>query len=397
MNTLAAWMVSAALLTLAQTGAPAWAADEDEYLSPAVSAAWERHLAARQAGDMQAAADAAIEAHRAAESDGADAMTRAILADTAGQFAFLRQDYAGARGMLDLAASLYGELDESHVNSRLRVMALAANAAYNEDNYRDALNRVNQTLAAAGPSGVDADRDREIAEALVVRARSQWRQSSLADAGRTASDALDIMEPQGFETFTWSGLMAFYVGVEAVIQRRNHDSAWWFAVADHLFRQQGHGGHLMTVSDIWSRYARSRLTPGQRRELISRLAEAGYISAPAREAAETELAEAEQEEVREAAAPDPNNRPARPINRRSPEYPHQAAAAGVDGVALITFTVGENGRVRDAEVVFSAPHPVFGEAALRAVRSWRYQPKLVDGVPTAHEGVQTTLDFRMMD
>jgi TonB family protein len=397
MKRLAAFLASFVLLTVAHAGAPAWAADEEDYLSPAISEAWARYLAARQAGDMQAAGDAAIDAHRAAERDGADAMTRAILADTAGQFAFLRQDHAGARAMLDLAASLYGGMDESHLNSRVRVMTLAANTSYNEDNLRDALNRVNQALAAAGPSGVDADRDREIAEALVVRARSQWRQSALSDAGLSASEALELMEPHGYGTFTFSSLMAFYVGVESVIRGRNPDSAWWFAVADHQFRQQGQGGHLSTVSDVWSRYARSRLTSGQRRELIVRLAEAGYISAPAREAAETELAEAEQEEERESAAPDPNNRPARPLNRRAPDYPQNAAAAGVEGVALVTFTVGENGRVRDVEVVFSAPHPVFGEAAVRAVRTWRYEPKLVDGVPTAHEGVQTTLDFRMMD
>jgi len=370
--------------------------DEPAPLPEAVAIAWERYQQALQAGDIEAAGEAARDAHRAAEAGGVDPLTRAILADNAGQYAFVRGEFADARAMLGVAATLYGQMDESQLNSRVRVMALVANAYYSEDNYREALSQVDETLAAAGPSGVDADRDREIAESLVVRARSQWRLNSLSDAGRTAGEALTLMEPQGYETFTWSGLMAFYMGVDTTLRGRHHDAAWWFAVADHLFRQQGQGGHLSTVSDVWSRYARSRLTAGQRRELIGRLAEAGYISALAQEAAETELAEAEQEE-RETVAPDPNNRPARPTRRREPDYPIEAAAAGVEGVALVTFTVDENGRVRDAEVVFSAPHPVFGEAALRAVRGWRYEPRLVDGVPTAHEGVQTTLDFRMMD
>lgn len=396
MKCITACLVSAVMFAAAASSAIA-RDDEAAYLPEAVAEAWGRYLAAREAGDSQAAGDAAMEAHRAAESEGVDTETRAILADTAGQFAFIRGQFPEARAVLGLAASLYGEMGESQTNSQVRMLALIAVTHFNEENSRGTLSGVDQVLAAAGPPGANPDRDKDIVSALMLRARTHWRDGSLSQAGSASLEALDVMEPYSIENFTSSGLMAFYAGVESALRRRHSASAWWLAVADHLFREQDQGGHLMTVTDIWSRYARSRLTAGERRELISRLADAGFISAPAQEAAETELAEAEQEEVREAAAPDPNNRPARPINRRAPDYPPQAAAAGVDGVALVTFTVGANGRVRDAEVVFSAPHPVFGESALRAVRTWRYEPRLVDGVPTDHEGVQTTLDFRMAD
>lgn len=366
--------------------------DAEVFLPASVSEAWTRYLAAMEAGDTQAAGDAILEAHRAAEAESVDSETRAILADSAGQFAYVRRQFPEARAMLGLAASLYGSMGERHTNSQVRVLTLVADSHLNEDDFRQALSGVDQVLQAAGPSGVDAARDRDIAAALVVRARAHWRQNALSPAGQAAKEALDVMELHGFESFSTSGLMAFYAGVERSLSRRDYDSAWWFAVADHLFREQGHGGNLMSVADIWSRYARNRLSTHQRRQLIAQLSQAGLIS-PAQLA--TAEAESDRSEAAETAEPDPLNRDARPINRRAPRYPDRAAAAGVDGVALVTFTVTAEGRVKDAEVVFSAPHTMFGDEALRAVNSWRYEPKLVDGAPVDREGVQTTFEFIM--
>ncbi|KAA5804714.1 energy transducer TonB [Alkalicaulis satelles] len=401
MKHIAACLAAALVLAATLVPAPAFADEDGDYLSQAVSDAWARHLAAREAGDRQAAGDAAIEAHLAAERDGADALTRAILADTAGQYVYLRQDFPGARAKLSLAASLYEGLDDSHLNSRVRVLGLIADAYHSEDNFRQALNYVNQVLEAAGPAGADPVRDRAIADALVVRSRTQWRQSSINDAGRTAREALELMEPAGYDQFVLSGLMAFYAGVESALQRRHAESAWWFAAADHQFRLRGSSPHLSTVSEAWARYARSRMTQGQRRELITRLYQAGFITDDEHDDAQEDGAEddaAEEADGRASAqsAPyDPNNRPARPISRASPSYPMAAAQASLEGVALVSFTVGADGRVKDAEVVFSAPHTIFGEEALRAVRRWRYEPRMVDGQPVDHEGVQTMLDFRL--
>lgn len=392
MNRLVVCLLSLLLLLAAGSGFATAAAHDEASLPEAVAEAWGRYLAAMQAGDSQTAGDAALEAHRAAEAEGADPHTRAVLADTAGQFAYVRRQFPEARAVLGLAASLYGQMDESQTNSHVRVLALIADTHFNEEDFRQALAGVDQALAVAGPSGEDAALDREIAAALVVRARSHWRQSALSPAGEAAREALGAMEPLGFETFPSAGLMAFYAGVERSLRRDGDQSAWWFAVAHHLFREQGHSGHLMTVADAWSRYARTRLSAEERRDLIARLGEAGLISTSDRAAAEAETDEAEAEG---AAEPDPLNRPARPLRRQGPEYPDRAAGAGIEGVALLTFTVTAQGRVTDAQVVFSAPHTMFGDAALRAVRNWRYEPKLVDGVEVDHEGVQTTFEFQM--
>ena len=57
-----------------------------------------------------------------------------------------------------------------------------------------------------------------------------------------------------------------------------------------------------------------------------------------------------------------------------PRYPQAAQAAKREGVVMIQVTVGTDGRVRLASVQRSAPG--FDEAALEAVRRWRFVPAL---------------------
>jgi TonB family protein len=58
-------------------------------------------------------------------------------------------------------------------------------------------------------------------------------------------------------------------------------------------------------------------------------------------------------------------------------YPSDALAAGIDGVVTAEILVSEQGVVTDARVVKSVP--LLDEAALTAVREWRYDPTIVDG------------------
>ncbi len=58
-------------------------------------------------------------------------------------------------------------------------------------------------------------------------------------------------------------------------------------------------------------------------------------------------------------------------------YPVEAMAANIDGTVTAEITVNEQGVVADARVLNS--NPVLDEAALKAVREWRYDPTMVDG------------------
>ena len=46
---------------------------------------------------------------------------------------------------------------------------------------------------------------------------------------------------------------------------------------------------------------------------------------------------------------------------------------------VMEVTIAANGRVTDVRVL--GGHPLFTEAAVSAVRQWRYTPTLLDGVP----------------
>jgi TonB family protein len=61
----------------------------------------------------------------------------------------------------------------------------------------------------------------------------------------------------------------------------------------------------------------------------------------------------------------------------NPTYPTDATAAGIEGLVTAEIIVNEQGVVSDARVLKS--NPVLDEAALKAVREWRYDPTIVDG------------------
>jgi len=62
-----------------------------------------------------------------------------------------------------------------------------------------------------------------------------------------------------------------------------------------------------------------------------------------------------------------------------PVYPEFAVQGRVSGTVVVDAHVGVDGRVKSAKVI--GGNPVFGSAALDAVRQWRYQPLLLNGIP----------------
>ncbi len=70
------------------------------------------------------------------------------------------------------------------------------------------------------------------------------------------------------------------------------------------------------------------------------------------------------------------------IHYEAPEYPQQALDAGVSGTVTLAFTLDLDGHPQDIQVVESKPRGVFDRAAANAVSRWRYQPVVIDNVPT---------------
>jgi TonB family protein len=58
----------------------------------------------------------------------------------------------------------------------------------------------------------------------------------------------------------------------------------------------------------------------------------------------------------------------------NPVYPDSARKRGVEGWVELAFTVTTNGTVEDIEVRNASPAMVFEDAAIRALRGWRFKP-----------------------
>jgi TonB family protein len=69
----------------------------------------------------------------------------------------------------------------------------------------------------------------------------------------------------------------------------------------------------------------------------------------------------------------------RVVAHASPVYPEAALAAGVSGMVVIQITIDSDGTVSDAQIVRSVP--LLDQAALDAVRQWRYETPIVNGQP----------------
>jgi TonB family protein len=57
-----------------------------------------------------------------------------------------------------------------------------------------------------------------------------------------------------------------------------------------------------------------------------------------------------------------------------PVYPESARKRGIEGWVELAFTVMPNGTVEDVEVRNASPADVFDDAAVRAIRGWRFEP-----------------------
>ena len=67
------------------------------------------------------------------------------------------------------------------------------------------------------------------------------------------------------------------------------------------------------------------------------------------------------------------------IRRVEPIYPDLAKRARVQGVVLLQVTVDETGNVSDLKIIRG--HPLLNQAAVDAVKQWKYSPTLLNGEP----------------
>src|SRR6266851_3447285 len=82
-----------------------------------------------------------------------------------------------------------------------------------------------------------------------------------------------------------------------------------------------------------------------------------------------------------------NVQAARIVNRVQPVYPPLARQTRISGTVRLHAIIGKDGAIQQLEVM--SGHPLLQQAALDAVRQWRYQPTLLNGDAV---DVDTTID-----
>jgi protein TonB len=82
-----------------------------------------------------------------------------------------------------------------------------------------------------------------------------------------------------------------------------------------------------------------------------------------------------------------NVQAAKLVNKVTPMYPPLARQTRINGTVHLHAIIGKDGSVQQLEVL--GGHPLLIQAALDAVRQWRYQPTLLNGEPVE---VDTTID-----
>lgn len=89
------------------------------------------------------------------------------------------------------------------------------------------------------------------------------------------------------------------------------------------------------------------------------------------------------------------NQQAMPLYRVEPKYPARAMKQGAQGYVVLSFTIDPQGRPTDISVLDAKPRRLFEREAMRALKKWKYQPKVVDGKSIAQVGQTVRLEFKI--
>lgn len=73
-------------------------------------------------------------------------------------------------------------------------------------------------------------------------------------------------------------------------------------------------------------------------------------------------------------------KPPRLIKKVEPIYPEEAKKAGVEGIVILEAETDEQGNIVRTKVLRSIP--LLDQAAIDAVRQWKYEPAIIEGKPT---------------
>jgi protein TonB len=75
-----------------------------------------------------------------------------------------------------------------------------------------------------------------------------------------------------------------------------------------------------------------------------------------------------------------------------PKYPSEAGQARIEGTVVLVAVIGKDGSVQDVRV--ESGLPMLAQAAVDAVKRWRYKPYMLNGEPVEVDS-RITINFAL--
>jgi protein TonB len=82
------------------------------------------------------------------------------------------------------------------------------------------------------------------------------------------------------------------------------------------------------------------------------------------------------------------------VSRVMPVYPWRAKSLGTEGWVKVEVIDGTDGTVSKVTVIDDQPKDIFAEAAVTALKQWRFEPAYVEGRLVAQRAIQV-LEFQL--
>jgi protein TonB len=80
------------------------------------------------------------------------------------------------------------------------------------------------------------------------------------------------------------------------------------------------------------------------------------------------------------------------VQRVEPEYPEEARRQRIQGAVVLEVRIGRDGAIQGVKLV--SGQPALANAAIVAVKQWRFKPRVVRGQPVEMQ-TRITLNFRL--
>ncbi|OED55853.1 energy transducer TonB [Aliivibrio fischeri] len=91
------------------------------------------------------------------------------------------------------------------------------------------------------------------------------------------------------------------------------------------------------------------------------------------------------------------NQQAMPLYRVEPKYPSRALKRRIEGYVIMSFSIDETGKPFAISVQEAKPKRLFDRDAMRALKQWKYQPKLVEGKAIIQQNQTVRLEFKLAE